>query len=60
MEKKKSQYMRLKELRSELWYWQMVARLDAWSLKATYKKCHEIGAAMREVQKKKESKQWRR
>jgi len=40
----------IKELRAELHYWQMIARMDARSLKATRAKCKEIATKMRELQ----------
>jgi hypothetical protein len=41
----------LKELRAELRYWQMQARLEERLLKKTRAKCKAIGAKMRELQK---------
>jgi hypothetical protein len=41
----------LKELRAELHYWQMRARIDARSLKGTREKVKEIAARMRQAQK---------
>lgn len=41
----------LRELRAELHYWQMQARMEARRLKATRNKCKNIGAQMRELQK---------
>lgn len=40
----------LKELRAELHYWQMMARMDARSLVRTKEKCKEIGRKMRALQ----------
>ncbi len=40
----------LKELRAELHYWQMMARMDARSLVRTREKCKEIATKMRGLQ----------
>lgn len=40
----------LKELREELHYWQMRARMNANSLRRTREKVKEIGAKMRDLQ----------
>jgi hypothetical protein len=40
----------LKELRAELHHWQMIARMDARSLKRTREKCKEIATKMRALQ----------
>ena len=40
----------LKELRAELHYWQMMARIDAKALKRTREKCKEIATKMRSLQ----------
>jgi hypothetical protein len=48
---KKSQTV-IKELRMELHYWQMRARMDAKSLRATRAKCKAIATLMRREQMK--------
>jgi hypothetical protein len=40
----------LKELRHELRYYQMCARIDAKALRRSRTRCMEIGAKMRELQ----------
>lgn len=40
----------IRELRAELHYFQMQARIDARSLKSSRAKCKEIAAQMRELQ----------
>lgn len=42
----------IKELRQELHYWQILVNVEARSLKATIEKCKQIGAQMRELQKR--------
>ena len=48
--KTKSRSLRLRELRADLHYYQIMARVDARALKASIRKCKEIGAKMRELQ----------
>lgn len=45
----------IKELRQELRYWQMRARIESRNLKAIREKCKQIGAQMREIQRKDKS-----
>ena len=40
-----------RKLHEDLHYWQMVARIEAWCLRATRDKCKEIAAKMRSLQK---------
>lgn len=40
----------IKELRKELHHWQMIARMELRSLKATREKCKAIGKQMRKLQ----------
>jgi hypothetical protein len=40
----------LRELREELHYWQMQAKMEARWLAGSRRKCHEIGAKMRALQ----------
>ena len=49
--KNKTQKAILKELKTELRYWQMIARLDVRSLRASRMKCRQIGELMRAAQK---------
>ena len=51
MMKKKTQRAILKELRIELRFWQMRARLDARCLEGSRQKCRQIGELMRAAQK---------
>ena len=44
----------IKELRDELRYWQMQARIEARWLAGSRRKCQEIGAKMRALQPKPE------
>ena len=39
------------ELRQDLRYWQAMARIDANNLRASRKKCQQIGDQMRRLQK---------
>lgn len=39
----------IKELREQLHYWQMMARIEARCLRATREKCKVIGAQMRKL-----------
>lgn len=48
---KKSKNLRMRELRADLHYFQQLVRVDIRSLKAGIRKCKEIGAKMRELQR---------
>jgi hypothetical protein len=50
---KKSKSLTMRELRSELHYYQQMVRVDVRALKASIRKCKEIGAKLRELQKAK-------
>jgi hypothetical protein len=49
--KTKSRSLQLRELRADLRYYQMMVRVDARALKASIRKCKELGEKMRELQK---------
>lgn len=40
----------MRELRADLHYYQMMVRVDVRALKASIRKCKEVGAKMRELQ----------
>jgi hypothetical protein len=54
--KTKSRSLQLRELRADLHYYQQMARIDERALKATIRKCKEIGAKMRELQEENQKK----
>lgn len=48
--KTKSRSLVMRELRADLHYYQQMVRIDVRALKASIRKCKEIGARMRELQ----------
>jgi hypothetical protein len=58
--KTKSKSLMMRELRAELHYYQQMVRVDIRALRASIRKCKEIGARMRELQAENQKKGNRR